>query len=200
MAMQQAHGRLSEYLRAFTTAFVPYDDVNQRQPKQAYVQVGGNHGWRNEQKNVDDVGQPARDQIIEKHRIFIRQRLVVYPDIYPIWMEKMWDEEDQAENKPRRRKTQQRQFAPTGWRFQKIDAERHPDRPNQPGKEDKPHGGPPDHGGIGVIHSHPDMTFHELLEASQSRHLGNGKIPFVYLERFPACKGAANNQDAAGGK
>src|SRR6266851_2525057 len=172
-------------------------DSNQRQAKQAYVQVGGDHGRRDEQENVDHIGQPARDQIIKKRGVFIRQRLLIYPDIYPIWMEKMWDKEDQAENKPSYCKTEQRQFAPTGWRLQKIDAERHPDRPNKPGEEDKPHGGPPDHGWVGVVHSHPDMTFHELLKPSQSGHLRNGKVAFVDLERLPACKRAATGVTAA---
>src|ERR1035437_3911505 len=115
-------------------------------------------------------------------------------------MEEMWDKEHQAENKPRQGKAQQRQFAPAGWRFEKIDAEGYPDRPNQPGEKDKAHGGPPDHGWVGVIQSHPDMAFRELLKSSQSRHLRNGKVPFVYPECFPACKGPANNQDAAGSK
>jgi hypothetical protein len=44
------------------------------------------------------------------------------------------------------------------------------------------------------------MAFHELLKPGQSRHLRNWKVPFVYLECFPAGKSAANNQDAAGSK
>jgi hypothetical protein len=66
--------------------------------------------------------------------------------------------------------------------------------------KDKAHGGPPDHGWVGAIHSHPDMAFHELLKPGQSRHLRNGKVPFVDLERSPACKRTANDQGAAGSK
>jgi hypothetical protein len=44
------------------------------------------------------------------------------------------------------------------------------------------------------------MTFRELLKSGQGRHLRNGKVPFVYFERFPACKQTANYQGAAGSK
>lgn len=103
----------------------------------------------------------------------------------------MWDEQDQVEKSPGLCKAQQRQFAPTGWRYEKIDAERYQDWPNQPGQEDDAHGSLPGHGWVGVIHPHPDIAFHKLLEPSQNGHLRNGKVPFAYLERFPACKDAA---------
>src|SRR5581483_4465416 len=119
---------------------------------------------------------------------------------HPIWMKKMRYKKDQAESKARQSKAQQRQFAPAGWRLQKVDAERNPDRPNKPREKDKAHGSPPDHGRIGVIQPHPDVTFSELLKAGQRRHLRNGKVSFVYCQRFPACKRTANKQNAAGSK
>jgi hypothetical protein len=44
------------------------------------------------------------------------------------------------------------------------------------------------------------MTFHELLNPGEGWQLGNGKLPVVDLECFPACKSAASNQGAACGK